>query len=266
MNTKFFILGVLTIVMLGTASVEIVSADISDLIKVCPNGKVLNEGENLNLSVKIFNIYNTSVNANISVSLPDEFKNTSFTSNKILSPGFNNLVFPLKVKDHVQYQGNNVNIIIDGNKNDWENVTRNKTDLLDDVNISGSCVSVNYSTKASYDIKETKVNYNQNNDTLYFLIEINPNGTIGNTNNQPTSIRRYWIHIDTNNDNLSDFQVYYENNQLKNSSFAGTISGNFSNNIIEVGIQNASSISNLNLSGFSIKVATEYSDSSMGCP
>jgi len=268
MDTKFFI-RFLVVVMLGIASVGIVSADISDLVKVCPNGKVLNESENLNLSVKIFSPYNTSVNATINVSLPDEFKNTSFLSSKILSPGFNNLVFPLEVKEHVQYKGDNANIVVDGNGNDWINVTRNKTDSLDDENVSGNCVSVNYSAKASYDIKETKVNYNQNNDTLYFLVEINPNGTIGNSNNQPTSTRRYWIHIDTNNDNTSDFKVYYENNQLKTSpaqSFTGNIIGNFSNNVMEISIQNASGIPNLNLSGFSIKVSTEYSDSSTGCP
>ncbi|MDI6730065.1 MAG: hypothetical protein QMD06_00780 [Candidatus Altarchaeum sp.] len=64
--------------MLEIASVGIISADISDLFKVCHNEKILNEIEMLNLSVKIFSPYNTQ-NATVAISLPPETENLTST-------------------------------------------------------------------------------------------------------------------------------------------------------------------------------------------
>ncbi len=251
--------------MLGITSVGIVSADnISDLIKVCPNGKVLNEGEMLNLSVKIFGPYYTQ-NATVTVSLPSEIKNlTSVQQNFTLNYGFNVLNFPIKAKDNLQYEGEYANIILDGNESDWIDVTRSKADSIGDA-VQPECSSpANASVKASYDIQELKVNYNENNDTIYFLIKLN--GSVGGSDNNISTSETYEIDIingtDTNKN--PDMQLKYNNNISTLSVSGGQINGNYSNNIIEFSITNASKI--IRLDAFNIKSSTIASSPTVSCP
>jgi len=263
MNTKIFIM-FLIVVMLGITCVGIVSADISDLIKVCPNGKVLNESEMLNLNVKIFSPYDTQ-NATVTVSLPSEIKNlTSVQQNFTLNYGFNVLNFPVKVKDNLQYKGEYANIILDGNENDWINVSRSKADSIGDAVQPECSPPANASVKASYDIQELKVNYNENNDTIYFLIKLN--GSVGGSDNYINASETYEIDIinGTDTNKSSDVILKYNNNTPTLSVSGGQINGNYSNNIIEFSITNASKI--IRLDAFNIKSSTIAQSPTVSCP
>ncbi|MFN3527503.1 MAG: hypothetical protein ACK4YO_00150, partial [Candidatus Altarchaeaceae archaeon] len=247
-----------------------------EFIKICPNGKVLNENEELNLTIKIFNIYDNVMNANITVSLPEEFKNNSFTANVNLIPGFNNFVFPLKVKENVQYKGDNVNIIVDGNGSDWINVTRSKSDDVGELKCQGN---ISGSSPSGYDIKRLKVNYNESSDKIYFLIETNgkPGDSDGNGDpdtggncmcpgfcNDEVGVgidESYRIFIDNDgNTSTIELEIKYNNNNIiikqGNQAINVPAKVNFSD-VVEFEILNASQL--INLTSFNVMAYAESS-------
>ncbi|MDI6730064.1 MAG: hypothetical protein QMD06_00775 [Candidatus Altarchaeum sp.] len=87
----------------------------------------------------------------------------------------------MKVKNGVQYKGDSINILVDGQNTEWANVTRSKTDDISELKCQGWASGSNAN---GYDVKRIKITYNESSNKIYFLIETNekPGDSDGNGN------------------------------------------------------------------------------------